>query len=138
MKTKIRFIPVMLFATVFLFSACSKEEDVPEMESNNIVEVAQEAGSFNVLIQAALKAGLADFLSQENDLTLFAPTDEAFAALLDELGVASLDDIPATTLAQVLSYHVLGSKVMSGSLSTGYVSTLASHGNSNISTWMAA
>lgn len=136
MKTKIRFIPVMLLAVVFILSSCSKDEDVPEMESNNIVEVAQGAGSFNVLIQAAVKAGLGDFLSDEDDLTVFAPTDEAFAALLSELGASSLDDIPASTLAHILSYHVLGSKVMSGDLSTGYVSTLATLGNSNISMYI--
>jgi transforming growth factor-beta-induced protein len=136
MKKKITIIPVMLLAAVFLFSSCSKEEDTPVLESKNIVEVAQEAGSFSLLIQAASNAGLADFLSQEDDLTVFAPTDDAFVALLSELGISSLDDIPAADLAQILSYHVIDSKVMSGDLSTDYVTTLASYGSSNISMYV--
>lgn len=136
MKKTITIIPVMLLASLFLFSACSKEEDTPFMESKSIVDVAQEAGSFNLLIQAAINAGLADFLSQEDDLTVFAPTDDAFTSLLSELGISSLDAIPAADLAQILSYHVLDSKVMAGDLSTGYVPTLASVGNSKISLYV--
>ena len=64
-------------------------------------------GQFEVLIQAAEKAGLADFLSTESNITVFAPTDAAFAALLNDLGASSLDDINATTLKNILTYHVV-------------------------------
>jgi transforming growth factor-beta-induced protein len=50
------------------------------IDDKNIVEVAAEAGSFSILIEAAQKAGLAGFLSTEEDLTVFAPTDDAFEA----------------------------------------------------------
>ena len=47
----------------------------------NIVETAQGAGSFETLLAAAQAAGLADALATGQNLTVFAPTDEAFAAL---------------------------------------------------------
>lgn len=136
MKTKIKFIPALLIAATFLFSACSDEEEAPIMVSNNIVDVAQEAGNFSLLLEAAQKAGLANFLATENNLTVFAPTDAAFTALLSELGLSSLDDIPTADLTRILSYHVLGTRVMSSGLSTGYVPTLASFSGNNISMYV--
>lgn len=47
----------------------------------NIVETAQSAGTFNTLIAAAKAAGLAGALASGKQLTVFAPTDEAFAKL---------------------------------------------------------
>jgi len=137
MKTKFRFIPVLLIATT-LFTACSDEEEAPVIVSNNIVEVADEAGNFSILLEAAQKAGLANFLATEDDLTVFAPTDAAFTALLSELGLSSLDDIPVADLAQILSYHVIGTEVMSADVSTGYVPTLASFDGSSISMYVVA
>lgn len=137
MKSKFKIIPTFLIAAT-LFAACSDEEETPVMESKNIVEVAMEAGNFNILIDAAQKAGLADFLSTENNLTVFAPTDAAFTALLSDLGLSSSDDIPVADLTQILSYHVLGAKVMSTGLSTGYVPTLASFEENNISMYVEA
>lgn len=128
-KTKIRFslLPVLLLAMVIGFTSCSDDDDDPmpdpEMEQT-IVDVAAEAGSFNVLIQAAQKAGLADFLSSEQNITVFAPTDDAFAALLTDLGASSLDDLDAATLAAVLKYHVVGDLAYSNNLSSGAVATL--------------
>nr|WP_319272059.1 fasciclin domain-containing protein [uncultured Draconibacterium sp.] len=128
-KTKIRFslLPVLLLAVVIGFTSCNDDDDDPmpdpEMEQT-IVDVAAEAGSFNVLIQAAQKAGLADFLSTEQNITVFAPTDDAFAALLTDLGANSLDDLDAATLAAVLKYHVVGDLAYSNNLSSGAVATL--------------
>ncbi len=135
MKTKIRIIPALLIAAT-IFTACSDEEEAPVIVSNNIVDVAQEAGSFNILLEAAQKAGLANFLATEDDLTFFAPSDAAFTALLSELGISSLDDIPAADLAQILSYHVIGSEVRSTDLSTGYVPTLASFDGNSMSMYV--
>jgi len=64
----------------------------------------------------------------EEDLapfTVFAPTDAAFEALLDALGVGSVDDIPLETLQAVLLYHVIsGEPVFSTDLTNGDVETL--------------
>jgi uncharacterized surface protein with fasciclin (FAS1) repeats len=79
--------------------------------SSNIVEVADGAGDFKTLVKAIQAAGLAETLSGPGPFTVFAPTDEAFAALpagaLDQL----LAD-PTGKLADILKYHVVAGKVM--------------------------
>lgn len=131
MKTKLNFIPVMLIMAVVFFTSCNNEDEMMEMTEKNIVEVAADAGQFNILLQAATKAGLAEYLSTENGITVFAPTDAAFEMLLGDLGLTSLDDIPVADLTNILLYHVIGSKAMSTDLSSGYFPTLSeSNGNS--------
>ena len=130
------FVPVVLMVTALAFTSCDKDDDMPVMDEKNVVEVAADAGNFTVLIQAAQKAGLADYLSNQKGITVFAPTDDAFKALLTDLGAKSLDDIPVETLKSVLMYHVLGTKVMSSDLKTGYFPTLAKSGNNNISIYI--
>ncbi len=137
MKTKFAMIPMTLLATGLFFIACNNDDEpTPEMEAKNIVEVAQEAGAFNILIEAAQKAGLATFLSTENNLTVFAPTDAAFTTLLGDLGLSSLDEIPAAALTRILSYHVIGSKAKSDDLTQGYYPTLAKFDGNNISMYI--
>jgi transforming growth factor-beta-induced protein len=137
MKTKMNFLPafLLLFSVVF-FAGCNDDEDVPQMDEKNIVEVAADAGNFSILIEAAQKAGLANFLGTESNLTVFAPTDDAFDALLSDLGLSSLDDIPVADLTSILTYHVVGGKVMSSDLSTGYVSTLSSYDDNGITMYV--
>ena len=73
-----------------------------------IVEVAVESGAFPTLVAAVQAAGLVDVLSGEGPFTVFAPTEEAFAAALSGLGM-SAEDLLADTelLTAVLTYHVL-------------------------------
>lgn len=83
----------------------------------NIVETATEAGTFSTLLAAATAAGLVETLSGEGPLTVFAPTDEAFAALPEGTVEGLLEDIPALT--SILTYHVVAGAVMSTDLSDG-------------------
>ena len=88
--------------------------DTPVVEEpegpGSIVEVATEAGTFATLLAAVDAAGLAGALSDESaSLTVFAPTEEAFAALPEGTLDALLADPDA--LANILTYHVLGSAV---------------------------
>jgi uncharacterized surface protein with fasciclin (FAS1) repeats len=76
----------------------------------NIVGRAIGAGSFNTLVAAVKAAGLVDALSGPGPLTVFAPTDAAFAKLPARTLNALLKD-PAT-LGQILTYHVVSGKVM--------------------------
>ncbi|MEO1063436.1 MAG: fasciclin domain-containing protein [Actinomycetota bacterium] len=75
-----------------------------------IVDVATEAGSFTTLLAAADAAGLVETLSGEGPLTVFAPTDDAFAALPEGLVEALLED--TDTLAEILTYHVVAGEVL--------------------------
>lgn len=136
-KTKINLIPVMMVMAVLFFSSCNNDDEVmPEPYEKNVVEVAAEAGQFNILIQAAQKAGLAEYLSTQDGITVFAPTDAAFKMLLADLGVSSLNDIPVSDLTNILLYHVIGSKAMSTDLKSGYFPTLSKSDNNNISMYI--
>ncbi|MEM8808877.1 MAG: fasciclin domain-containing protein, partial [Cyanobacteria bacterium P01_G01_bin.38] len=53
----------------------------PAPTEDTLVDVAVASGSFDTLVAAVQAAGLADTLSSEGPFTVFAPTDEAFAAL---------------------------------------------------------
>lgn len=74
-----------------------------------LIEAAREAGHFTTLIQALEAANLSDRLANEGPFTIFAPTDEAFAAL----PAGTLDDLFANpeALRNVLSYHVVEGNV---------------------------
>lgn len=87
----------------------------------NIVETAVEAGTFETLVAVVTAAGLVETLSGEGPFTVFAPTDEAFAALPEGTVEGLLNDIPALT--EVLTYHVVPGAVMSGDLSDGMMAT---------------
>lgn len=84
----------------------------------DIVETAAAAGSFTTLLAAAEAAGLVDALKGEGPLTVFAPTDEAFAALPEGTVETLLKPENKDALAGVLKLHVIaGSKIKSGDLS---------------------
>ncbi|QYA25849.1 fasciclin domain-containing protein [Gramella sp. MT6] len=79
--------------------------------------------TFSILVEALTREDSYTFietLQGEGPYTVFAPTDDAFAALLEELEVEGLGDIDADLLADVLSYHVVtGDNVTSDELSDG-------------------
>ena len=87
----------------------------------NVVETAQNAGSFGTLLAAAQAAGLADALATTDNITVFAPTDAAFAALPEGTVETLLKPENKDQLAAILKLHVLGAKVMSTDLSDGSV-----------------
>ncbi|MGD8405620.1 MAG: fasciclin domain-containing protein [Anaerolineales bacterium] len=79
-------------------------------ESRDIVDIAVDDGRFTTLVAAVQAADLVDTLKSEGPFTVFAPTDEAFAALPEGTVDALLADIPALT--DILLYHVVPAKVM--------------------------
>lgn len=116
----------LVFAAAVGFAACtpnqtSQVEDPTMVEADptmmeteeaaeapqptlNIVELAAESGSFTTLLAAAEAAGLTEALST-SEVTLFAPTDEAFAALPEGTVEALLED--TEQLSAILQYHVV-------------------------------
>ncbi len=75
-----------------------------------IVEVARDAGSFETLLAAAAAAGLGDALQGDDDLTVFAPTDEAFAALPEGTVESLLEEENRDQLRQILELHVVAGR----------------------------
>ena len=93
------------------------------LPQNTLVDVAVSNG-FSILTQAVVTAELAPaLLNPYAPLTVFAPTDAAFVAFLDEVGLSAEDLLADEDLADILLYHVLGGVVESGDLSNGTFAT---------------
>ena len=123
MKTKFAFVFVFL---AMVLAACGPQATpAPEptamleptavmteepMMEDTIVDVAVADGRFTTLVAAVQAAGLVDTLKSEGPFTVFAPTDDAFAALPAGTVEGLLADIPALT--DILLYHVVSGKVM--------------------------
>lgn len=89
--------------------------------NRDIIVIAGETSSLSTLVTAVQAADLVDTLKGDGPFTVFAPTNEAFAALPD----GTLDDLllpeNKDQLTDVLTYHVVSGKVMSSDLSDGQV-----------------
>lgn len=101
-----------------------EEAEVVEEGPGTIVDVAVGAGTFTTLVAAVEAAGLVETLSGEGPFTVFAPTDEAFAALPEGLVDALLLEENLDTLAQILTYHVVSGAVFSTDVTTGDVASV--------------
>lgn len=88
---------------------------LPEKQPD-IVDTAVAAGTFNTLVAAVQTAGLVDTLKGDGPFTVFAPTDDAFAALPDGTVETLLKPENKEQLQAILTYHVLAGKVMSGDI----------------------
>lgn len=87
-----------------------------ETAAKDIVDTAVAAGQFNTLVAAVDAAGLAETLKGEGPFTVFAPTDEAFAALPAGTVEDLLKPENKDQLIAVLTYHVVPGKVMSSDI----------------------
>jgi transforming growth factor-beta-induced protein len=98
-------------------------------EPGTIVEVAASTEGFSTLVAAVEAAGLVDTLN-EGTFTVFAPTDDAFAAALEALGVSAEDLLADTeTLTSILTFHVVP-----GTFSSGGLIALSSNGVADLTT----
>ncbi|WP_170786627.1 fasciclin domain-containing protein [Ruegeria lacuscaerulensis] len=85
-------------------------------QAADIVDTAVSAGSFETLVAAVQAAGLVDTLKGDGPFTVFAPTDEAFAALPEGTVETLLLPENKDQLVEILTYHVVPAKVMSGDI----------------------
>ena len=119
--------PDVFFA--FLFNGVAHGIDqVLTAPDKTIVDIAIEAanddpGEFTQLVAAVVRADLEGTLSGEGPFTVFAPTDEAFDALFNELNT-DVNSVDIDLLTDVLLYHVVPARVFSTDLTNGPVSTL--------------
>ncbi|MDH3243674.1 MAG: fasciclin domain-containing protein [Saprospiraceae bacterium] len=98
--------------------------------ANNIVEIAQGAPDFSILVDAVLKANpsiLATLTDEDATYTVFAPDNDAFIELLGVLGVGSLEELVSAVgmdgLSTVLAYHVVAGCIFSNDLEDGLRAT---------------
>ena len=98
-------------------SVVEDSNSMAEQVLGDLVEVAVSAGDFPTLIAAVEAAGLVDTLKSEGPFTVFAPTEEAFAAALEALGLTAAELLAdVELLTAVLTYHVVSGRVMAGDL----------------------
>ena len=91
------------------------------LPTQTIAEIAVENGSFNTLVAALDAAGLVPTFADENagPFTVFAPTDDAFAAALEALGLTAEELLADTELlTTVLTYHVVEGEVLAETVVT--------------------
>lgn len=134
MRTRTPLIAIVAAASLVL-AACGDDADTtptttapaattqaPADQPGDIVAVATAAGSFGTLAAALGAAGLVETLQGEGPFTVFAPTDEAFAALPAGLVDALLLPENVEILQDILLYHVIvGSTVTSDMVAAGDV-----------------
>ena len=101
---------------LFIASALALSFATYSAQAADIVDTAQANGQFKTLVAAVTAAGLVDTLKGAGPFTVFAPTDEAFAAL----PAGTVDDLlkpeNKDKLSKILTYHVVSGKVMSKDL----------------------
>jgi len=112
-------LPMVLAGSVML-SGCWLDDDdnddngTTDAATQSILEIAVENENTTILEAAVLEAdpSIAELLGGDDQLTVFAPTDAAFEALLDDLGLTAEELLANTELLNtVLTYHVLATSV---------------------------
>jgi uncharacterized surface protein with fasciclin (FAS1) repeats len=79
---------------------------------HTVVDIAVENEGFSTLVAAVTTAELVEALSGEGPFTVFAPTDDAFAAALEALGITAEQLLASEDLTSILTYHVVAGKLM--------------------------
>jgi transforming growth factor-beta-induced protein len=104
----------------------AESTDTTEMaeEMGDIVAVASGNPDFSTLVAAVDAAGLVETLQGEGPFTVFAPTNDAFAALPEGLVDALLLPENKDVLVQILTYHVVAGKVLAADVTAGDVPTV--------------
>ncbi len=114
----------LLFAFTLIAAACGDDDDAEPVasgeaeepaaegdgeavEAADIVDTAVASGEFPTLVAALEAADLVDTLKGDGPFTVLAPTEEAFAAALEALGVTAEELLANPDLASILTYHVI-------------------------------
>lgn len=130
MKNLLKFtFAFLFFGSMFLITSCDDDEDPAAPQ--NIVDIAVSNPEFSTLVAALTKAELVSVLQGDGPFTVFAPTNAAFAALLSDLGVTSLDALSKEALTPILLNHVISGEFRSTALSSGYVPSVSNTGPNN-------
>jgi transforming growth factor-beta-induced protein len=99
-----------------------------DVSVQTIVQIAASDPNFSILVSALSKPELSDLLAAANDptsdLTVFAPNNDAFNAVLAALGKTSIDELPVTLLREIVEYHIAAGALMSNELTDGLLPTL--------------
>jgi uncharacterized surface protein with fasciclin (FAS1) repeats len=106
-------IPTIIAAFLVVFSSCNKDDD----DIPTISGLASDRASLTTLNTAVIKGGLAAKLNGTEQLTLLAPTNDAFAAA--GITATVLESLSSNDVANILNYHVIPSKILAADMPTG-------------------
>lgn len=127
MTSRLNFKNLILFtalSAIFFASTVScKKDDPAPTPTPNIVQKAQADTNFSILVSAVVKTGLTDALSNTQNLTVFAPLNNAFRAL--GYTSASIEALTNTAdiekLKSVLQYHVVAEKIPASAITSANI-----------------
>ncbi len=88
----------------------------PVGETQNLYDVLSASGTFTRLLALVEQAGLSETLRSDSPLTIFAPTDDAFAELDTAVGPDSLSALNAEELSDRLTYHAVADRAIDSML----------------------
>lgn len=130
MKKIAKLFSALAIASAFVLSSCGNNDDNDDMPmtTNTVVDIATSSDDYSILVDALTRANLVTTLQGDGPFTVFAPTNQAFTDFLAANNFNSLDDVPTSTLTQILLNHVVSGTNTSANLSTGYVSSLSTAG----------
>jgi uncharacterized surface protein with fasciclin (FAS1) repeats len=115
-----RWFKVIATASILAAAAACGSDNDDSSQDRNVVQQAQADSRFSILAEAVVAADLVPTLSGAGPFTVFAPTNEAFAALLAELGVSQAQLLAnKALLTQVLTYHVVAGSVLKADVPVG-------------------
>lgn len=95
----------------------------PAEDQENIVDLAVATPQLSILVAAVTEAGLDETLAEGGPYTVLAPSDDAFAATLEELEITQEELLARDDLTDILTYHVVSGSVLSSDLVDGQVVT---------------
>ena len=110
---------VVLLIGGLSFTTAAQTMDASSEDGKTIVTLASETNSLSTLVQAVKAAGLVETLNSEGPFTVFAPTNDAFAALPDGTLESLLKPENKEKLKTILTYHVVPGKIMAADLQDG-------------------
>lgn len=124
-----KLVVITAAVSVFALAACGGDEEpatdrMDQAAPETITQIVQGNEEFSTLLQAVGSAGLAETLSGDGPFTVFAPTDDAFAALPEGTLQSLLEPDQQDQLAGILTYHVVPAEVPASEVTSGDVETV--------------
>ncbi|WP_374445054.1 fasciclin domain-containing protein [Epilithonimonas sp.] len=118
MKNYLKLILGLFALSIFIFSCDDNDDDTMMQSEKSIAALVTDTPNLSLLKTAVVRAGLVETLSASGTFTVFAPTNEAFAAA--GLGTeAAINAVPVETLKNILLYHVLSQKYPAANIPSG-------------------
>ncbi|HBH07094.1 MAG TPA: fasciclin [Flavobacteriales bacterium] len=126
--TAFKALAILFISSMALVSCNNDDNSTPQPQEKTIAEIVAETPRFSILLEAVQKTGLESILNGSDQLTVFAPNNDAFAQLLQDQGISGgvdglIDALGEDAVRNILLYHVLGGEVKAADVPTGFVTT---------------